>query len=698
MAKGPTGAPQQPVMPGAMPPGGTLRASAFSAARFYAAVARGRPSQEGLVHGELTLPPGGLCVPAKGQAGSSLLWIDGAARQASAVRALLDSVRAGEVPAPLRPDYPAPSQSSPLSFSAPDYLKVSGLSVAASLGVVEPLLTTFKSARWRRCRMCGGRSPVARAPSAILGHLLEELAPANVTVSLSSEDPQFSAWCSRMGFREEAGPQGDTQARIDTVEASPAALSRLVPVLSAAWRLRGLTIHARSDAGLRSISPNGSCTSCGSPCAPISARRLRDIFERGACKGVAEPPELGLMAEGLSLEELLLRPMREWISRGVFRLEIPEPLQRAIRSVKLEHLCLGDSAAGLCPAELALLSILRSLFPPGPPALPILDVPHGLLAGGQAEGLAALLLERAESSPVICVARHPCSPAHALDAHALPLTSGELIAKLSVFGRSIPPIDVRCGVQELASDTAMPIPSLSNDARLEPGSAMFLGPLALAAMCKISVRTLPVFENLSLKRRTVVEELGLYEPLAKLACSSVDARALGLEPRDLRLRSAGKSRWVCPGCGGLGVQLLPAACFSRPEAVPCPSCDGARFAPPIQSALFRGASLPQMLNSTIAELHDTLCILPKSALPLRLVDVLGLSHLTLGAPVALLSFSERRRFQALLAALNHAHSKEPAVVVFERPFAGLCEVAAAGLETLLKTASMAPHVAWAITH
>jgi excinuclease UvrABC ATPase subunit len=115
-----------------------------------------------------------------------------------------------------------------------------------------------------------------------------------------------------------------------------------------------------------------------------------------------------------------------------------------------------------------------------------------------------------------------------------------------------------------------------------------------------------------------------------------------------------------------------------------------------EKLLFRGLSLSQILNSTFSELISVLSALPKSSLPLKLIKLLGLEVLPLGMPLALLSFSERRRVQLVTAALAGQSATRPQVAIVELPFVGLSEKHAHAVEALLRDSDLSPNTCWLV--
>jgi hypothetical protein len=72
---------------------------------------------------------------------------------------------------------------------------------------------------------------------------------------------------------------------------------------------------------------------------------------------------------------------------------------------------------------------------------------------------------------------------------------------------------------------------------------------------------------------------------------------------------------------------------------------------------------------------------------------LDLTHLSLGMPLALLSYSERRRLELLLAALAGKPSR-PLITFVDSPYAGLSERHAVAAQSLMESPTLAPHTAW----
>ena len=130
--------------------------------------------------------------------------------------------------------------------------------------------------------------------------------------------------------------------------------------------------------------------------------------------------------------------------------------------------------------------------------------------------------------------------------------------------------------------------------------------------------------------------LGLSQALYNLFAASEDARALGLDGRQL-----GRP---CSACRGTGVIRTDMAFLPAVET-PCEACQGLGCAPEAWEVRLRGLSLPEVFGLTIDQLHERLGDVEGLARPVAAARQVGLGYLVLRQPGQALSGGEAQRLK-----------------------------------------------------
>jgi excinuclease ABC subunit A len=172
-------------------------------------------------------------------------------------------------------------------------------------------------------------------------------------------------------------------------------------------------------------------------------------------------------------------------------------------------------------------------------------------------------------------------------------------------------------------------------------------------------------------RSTVATYSGILDDLRRAYAVTGQARARGLTASDFSYNT-GSLR--CPRCEGTGqisldVQFLPDV------DIPCPDCDGTRYAPaahdirrPDPGGTAAGISLPGLLALTVRQAVDAVPDLASVRKKLRILIDLGLGYLTLGEDTPALSGGEAQRLK-LATELNRDQSDT--LFVLDEPSVGL---------------------------
>ena len=186
-------------------------------------------------------------------------------------------------------------------------------------------------------------------------------------------------------------------------------------------------------------------------------------------------------------------------------------------------------------------------------------------------------------------------------------------------------------------------------------------------------------------RSTLATYSGVLDELRRSFAKTPDAERLGLRAGDFSYNT-GTLR--CPTCDGTGqisldVQFLPDV------DIPCPDCEGSRYAPQAWEVRMRtrhGAdgegeglvSLPELMACTVSQALERLSGLRRVASRLRVLCELGLGYLTLGEATPALSGGEAQRLKLASEIGRH---QDDALFVFDEPTIGLHPL---DVETLLR--------------
>lgn len=652
----------------------------FSAREFYKSCASGCASKSaGFLSPLLTIPSPIELHAASTTGAGSFAWVDGVVQQSRATQAVLNSIRTGLLPVPALRS-PALSAGRSVHFCDAQSLSQSPVTLLALFCYHTGLVAAGASASRIKCRACAAEAQIFRGAHEMCSALLDAFRGRAATVSFSSRSESLKTWAEQSGFRTSQESDGSWLARIDSGNANKSFIVGLMPALQSAWRLPGLSLLAESGSTKLRLAAHGICPSCGYSFDATTVPRIESIAVRGACLSDAVSAELCLDIGGLSIQDALSTPFNADPFPSALGAMIPATFRAKLQELGLGHRPLGTLTSSLSSPELTLAVVAAALREEH--GLAIIDLPQGVISQTVAVLVEKELRARASAAPTVVVGKFPAHQSHNFEHRSPEAACGGAIALLRGPRGEHP---IRRGVTVLSATPELPaweLWRLPDNVELQEGASL------------VSLR---VFDSFGSRRTTLVELLGLYEPLCRLLASSVDSRAFGLAAKDLTLRPRTRTGFACRSCDGLGVHLERLEGVSRPKASRCSTCDGARFLGGPEKLLFRGLSISQILNSTFSQSSSFLRALPRSSLVLKLVELLDLSHLPLGMPLALISFSERRRVQLLAATMDGHSPKRPQVVLVELPFAGLSEKHAHAVESIVTTPELAPQIAWVLT-
>lgn len=245
----------------------------------------------------------------------------------------------------------------------------------------------------------------------------------------------------------------------------------------------------------------------------------------------------------------------------------------------------------------------------------------------------------------------PVHTVHALDA-AIP--KGRLTAVTGMSGS---------GKTTLVLDSL--IPALTAAQTGEPLPAHVVSLDAAGITRADVVDATPIGTNV---RSTVATYSGILDDLRRAYAATPLARERGLTAGDFSYNTGSLK---CPRCEGTGQVVLDVQ-FLPDVDIPCPDCDGTRYAPDADSIRLPtphgDASLPELLATTVTDAAEALHSLPKVRRKLQTLIDLGLGYLTLGEDTPALSGGEAQR---LKLATELGRPQNGTLFVFDEPSVGL---------------------------
>ena len=132
---------------------------------------------------------------------------------------------------------------------------------------------------------------------------------------------------------------------------------------------------------------------------------------------------------------------------------------------------------------------------------------------------------------------------------------------------------------------------------------------------------------------------GLFAPIRELFAGVPEARVRGYSPGRFSFNVKGGRCENCKGDGILKIEMQ----FLPDVYVPCEVCKGKRYNREALEVLYKGRSIADVLEMTIAEALDFFDPVPSVAAKLRTLNDVGLGYVHLGQPATTLSGGEAQR-------------------------------------------------------
>ena len=170
---------------------------------------------------------------------------------------------------------------------------------------------------------------------------------------------------------------------------------------------------------------------------------------------------------------------------------------------------------------------------------------------------------------------------------------------------------------------------------------------------------------------------GAFTPIRELFATMPEARARGYKPGRFSFNVKGGR---CEACQGEGYNQIEMQ-FLPDVTVPCEVCNGSRYGREALEIEFKGYTIAQILDMTVAQACEVFEHFPRIASKLRTMRDVGLGYIKLGQPATTLSGGEAQRVKLSTELSKRATGRT--VYILDEPTTGLSfEDAAALLKVL----------------
>ena len=169
----------------------------------------------------------------------------------------------------------------------------------------------------------------------------------------------------------------------------------------------------------------------------------------------------------------------------------------------------------------------------------------------------------------------------------------------------------------------------------------------------------------STPRANAATYLRAFDGIRACFAKTEDARLRGFSAATFSFNVAGGRCETCTGEGFEKVEMQ----FLSDVYVPCAECGGTRFRPEVLEVRWRGRSIRDVLELTVAEATELFSDVPDVVERLRPLADVGLDYLRLGQPLSTLSGGEAQRVK--LASQLGREGKAHTLFIFDEPTTGL---------------------------
>jgi excinuclease ABC subunit A len=166
-------------------------------------------------------------------------------------------------------------------------------------------------------------------------------------------------------------------------------------------------------------------------------------------------------------------------------------------------------------------------------------------------------------------------------------------------------------------------------------------------------------------RANPVTYVKAYDPIRRLFADTEAAIAQGFSPSTFSFNAPGGR---CESCQGSGYEKVEMQ-FLSDIFVICPECEGSRFRPEVLEVMYRGKTIADVLQLTVAEALVFFRGIAAITEALRSLEEVGLDYVRLGQPLNTLSGGESQRLK--LASHMSLQDSDARLFIFDEPTTGL---------------------------
>ena len=166
-------------------------------------------------------------------------------------------------------------------------------------------------------------------------------------------------------------------------------------------------------------------------------------------------------------------------------------------------------------------------------------------------------------------------------------------------------------------------------------------------------------------RSNPVTYVDAFGAIRKLFAQTSRARLAGYRAADFSFNLPGGRCEVCEGNGSLRIEMH----FMADLFVTCEQCGGTRFKPDILEVRYRGMSIHEVLQMSVAQAVDFFTEAPQAQTRLALLAEVGLGYIRLGQPANTLSGGEAQRLK--IAAELGKKDPRDVLYILDEPTTGL---------------------------